>query len=72
MTVTRDQRDALNFHLDALAARHGTTTRDPRIRAARRDAMLYVSEGASPREAVEWAEVHAFHLYNLDVDRADP
>lgn len=66
MTLSGAQRDVIDFHLAALAERHGTTTRDPRIRAARLDAFLYVSEGASPREAVEWAEVHAFRLHNLD------
>lgn len=65
MTVSRFEKLAVEFHLSLLARERGLSKQDPRMRAVRSDALLYVSEGASPRDAVAWAAVHAFKLYGL-------
>lgn len=66
---TKSQRLAIQAWLAGLAVCQRVPLSDPRIEAARADALLYVSEGMSPKEAVAAAAVHAFKLYGLPSPR---
>jgi hypothetical protein len=63
--MTKMKRAMIEIHLARLAAIERVHLDDPRIRAARRDALLYASEGMPAGEAVDTAAVHAFRWYGL-------
>ncbi|HTP52000.1 MAG TPA: hypothetical protein VMK42_15000 [Anaeromyxobacteraceae bacterium] len=64
--MTRRKKVAVELWLALAAWKHGVALSNPRITAMRADALLYVSDGMRPREAVRSAEVHAFHLHAVE------